>query len=58
MFGSVSEHLANLPHVKRSKTCVSSLYALFRDIEVVKHPFYFIRPKMLFVYVSEHFANF
>jgi hypothetical protein len=28
MFGSVSEHFANLRHVKRGKTCVSSLNAL------------------------------
>jgi hypothetical protein len=31
--------------------------ALFRGIDVVKHPFYSIRPKMMFGSVSEHFAN-
>jgi hypothetical protein len=30
MFGSVSEYFANLQHVKRCKTCVSGLNALFR----------------------------
>jgi hypothetical protein len=29
MFESVSEHFHNLLHVKRCKTCVSSLIALF-----------------------------
>ena len=57
MFGSISEHFANLWHVKRCKTCVSGLNALFRGTEVVKHPFYFIGPKMMFWSVSEHFAN-
>jgi hypothetical protein len=42
MFGSVSEHLANLRHVTRYKTCVSCLNALFRGTEVVKHSFYSI----------------
>jgi hypothetical protein len=45
MFGSVLVHFANLRHVKRGKTCVSSLDALFQGTEVVKHPFYSIRPK-------------
>jgi hypothetical protein len=57
MFGSVSEHFANLRHIKRCKTCVSSLNALFRGTEVVKHPFYSLGPKMMFGGVSEHFAN-
>jgi hypothetical protein len=57
MFGSVSEHFANLRHVKRCKTCVSGLNALFRGTEVSKHPFYYIGPKMMFATVSEHFAN-
>jgi hypothetical protein len=35
----------------------SSLNALFRGTEVVKHPFYSIGPKMMFGSVSEHFAN-
>jgi hypothetical protein len=58
MFGSVSEHFANLRYVKRSETCVSGLYALFLGTEVVKHPFYSIRPKMMFGCVSEHIATF
>jgi acid stress-induced BolA-like protein IbaG/YrbA len=42
---------------KRCKTCVSGLNALFWGTEVVKHPFNSIGPKMMFVSVSEHFAN-
>jgi hypothetical protein len=57
MFVIVLEHFTNLLHVKRCKTCVSGLSALFRGIEVVKHPFYSIGPKMMFGSVSEHFAN-
>jgi hypothetical protein len=57
MFGSVSVHFAKLRHIKRSKTCVSGVYALFRGTEVVKHPFYSITTKMMFGCVSEHFAN-
>jgi acid stress-induced BolA-like protein IbaG/YrbA len=57
MFGSVSEHFANLRQVKRCKTCVSGLNTLFRGTEVVKHPFYSIAPKMMFGTVSEHFTN-
>jgi hypothetical protein len=57
MFGSVSEHFANLRHVKRCKPFVSGPNALFQDTEVAKHTFYYIRPKMLFGSVSEHFAN-
>jgi hypothetical protein len=57
MFGSVSEHFANLRHVKKCKTGVSGLNALFQGTEVVKHPFYSIGPKMLFGSVTEHFAN-
>jgi hypothetical protein len=56
-FGSVSEHFANLQHVKRCKTCVSGPNALFRGTKVVKHPFYSIGPKMMFESVTEHFAN-
>ena len=64
MFESVSEHFANLWHVKRGKTCVSSLNALFQGTEVAKmvslrnQPFYPIRPQTTFESVSEHFANF
>jgi acid stress-induced BolA-like protein IbaG/YrbA len=57
MFGCVSEHFANLRRVKRFKTCVSGLNALFRGTEVVKHPIYSIGPKMMFGTVLEHFAN-
>jgi hypothetical protein len=57
MFGSVSEHLANLRHVKRCKTYVSGLNLLFRGTEVVKYSFYFSGLKMMFGSVSEHFAN-
>jgi hypothetical protein len=45
MFGSVSEHFANLRHVKRGKTCVSGLNAPFQGTKVMKHPFYSIGPK-------------
>jgi hypothetical protein len=45
MFGSVLVHFANLRHVKRGKTCVSSLNALFKGTELVKHPFYSITTK-------------
>jgi acid stress-induced BolA-like protein IbaG/YrbA len=47
----------NLRHVKRCKTCLSGLNALFRGNEVVKHSFYSIGPKMMFGCISEHFAN-
>jgi hypothetical protein len=57
MFGSVSEHFDNLLHVKRCKTCVSGLNALFRCTKVVKHHFYSIGPKMIYGSVTEHFAN-
>jgi hypothetical protein len=49
MFGSVSEHFANLRHVRRSKTCVSGQYALFRGTEVVKHPSTPLDPKLCLV---------
>jgi acid stress-induced BolA-like protein IbaG/YrbA len=57
MFGSVSDHFTNLRQVKRCKTCVSGLNALFRGTEVVKHPFYSIGPKMMFGSVADHFTN-
>jgi hypothetical protein len=56
MIRSVSKHFANLRHVKRRKTCVSGLNALFRVAKVVKHPLYSIGPKMMFGSVSDHFA--
>jgi hypothetical protein len=57
MFGSVSEDFNNLRQVKRFKTCVSGLNALFRGTEVVRHPFYSIGHKMMFGSVSDHFTN-
>jgi acid stress-induced BolA-like protein IbaG/YrbA len=57
MFGSVSKYFTNLRQVKRCKTCVSGLNALFRGTEVVKHPFYSIGPKMMFGSVSRCFTN-
>jgi hypothetical protein len=57
MVGNVSEHFANLRHVKICKTCVSGLNALFWGTKVVNHPFYSIGTKMMFGSVSDHFAN-
>jgi hypothetical protein len=48
MFGSVLKHFANLGPIKRCKTCVSGLNALFRGTEVAKHPFYSIGTKIMF----------
>jgi acid stress-induced BolA-like protein IbaG/YrbA len=57
MVGSVSEHFANLRHVKRCKTCVSGLNALLRGTKLAKDPFYSIGTKMMVGSVSKHFAN-
>jgi hypothetical protein len=57
IFGSVSASFANLRHVKRCKTCVSGLNALFGGTKVAKHPFYSIRTKMMIGSVWEHFVN-
>ena len=63
MFESVSHYFANLQHVKRGKTCVSGLHALFHGTEVAKmvsqwnQLFNPIRPETMFESVSEHFAN-
>jgi hypothetical protein len=57
MFRSVSEYFANLRHIKRLKTCVSGMNALFRGTEVAKHPFYSIGTKMMFWSVLDHFAK-
>jgi hypothetical protein len=54
MFGSVMKHFPNLRHVKRCKTCVSGLNALFQGAKVVNHPLYSIGPKMMFGSVSGH----
>ena len=64
MFDNVSEHFANLQHVKRGKTCISSLNALFRGTKLANmvsqrnQAFYPTRPQTMFVSVLEHFANF
>ena len=63
MFCSGWEHFANLRHVKRCETCFAGQNALFQGTEVAKnvsqdkHPFYSIRPKMMFGSNPEHFAN-
>jgi hypothetical protein len=57
MFSSVSKYFTNLQQLKRCKTCISGLNALFWDTEVVKHPFYSIGPKIMFGSVSENFTN-
>jgi hypothetical protein len=57
MFGSVLEHFAILRHIKRCKTCVSGLNALFWGIEVAMHPFYSGWPKIIVGSVSEHSSN-
>jgi hypothetical protein len=57
MFGSVSEHFANLRHEKDGKLVFRCLNALFRGTEVANHPFYSIVTKMIFGSVSEHFVN-
>ena len=63
MIGRATEHFANLRHVKRCKTCVSCQNAQFRGTEVAKmvsqrvHPFYCIRPQMMFGTAPEHFTN-
>ena len=63
MFESVWEHFVNIQHVKRGKTCVPRLDALFRGTELAKmvsqrnQPFYPIKPQMMFESVSEHFVN-
>jgi hypothetical protein len=54
---SVSEHFANLRPVKRWKTCVSSLNALFWGIEVVMHAFYSGWPKIMVGSVLDRCAN-
>jgi hypothetical protein len=57
MIGTFLEHCANLRNVKRCEICVSGLNALFRGIEVAMHSWYFIRSKMIFGCVLDHFAN-
>jgi hypothetical protein len=63
IYRNVTEHFANLLHVKRCKTCVSGLNALFGSTKVAKmlsqqkRRFYSIRHKMMFGSVLEHFNN-
>jgi hypothetical protein len=56
MFASVLDDFTNLQHVKRCKTCVLGLNALFRGSKVVKHPFMSIGHKMMFASVSGDFT--
>jgi ribosomal protein L31 len=63
MFGCVLEHLENLRHVERCKTCVSGLNVVFCFIDDAKmvshqmHPFYSIGPQMMFSCLLEHLEN-
>jgi hypothetical protein len=57
MFDSVLLYFANPRRVKKCKTCVSGLNALFLDTNVLMHSFYTIGPRMMFGCVSEYFAN-
>jgi hypothetical protein len=63
MFGSVLEHFVNLLLVKRCKTCVSVLNAVFGRTEVLKmvldqmHQFYSIAQKMMLWIVFEQLKN-
>jgi hypothetical protein len=56
MFGSVTEHFANLWHVKRFKTCVRA-WMHYSGTKVTKHSLYSIGTKMMFGSVSEDFTN-
>ena len=64
MFESVSKHFVNIQHVKRGKTSVPGLDALFRGTELAKmvsqqnQPFYPVRYQTIFESVSKQFANF
>jgi hypothetical protein len=57
MFGSVSEHFANLLRVKKKQYLRSSLNAQLWGTKVAKHSFYSIGTKTMFGSVPEHFAN-
>ena len=63
MFESVLERFTNLRHVKRGKTCISGLNALFQGTEVAKmvsqrnQPFYPVRPQTMLESLLYHFAN-
>ena len=64
MFESVWKHFVKIQHVKRGKTSVPGLDALFRGTELAKmvlqqnQSFYPVRPQTIFEIVSKHFANF
>jgi hypothetical protein len=63
MFGSVLEHFVVLPQVKRCKTCVSDLNAVFRGTEVVRivshqmHQFYSMGQKIMVWIIFVYFKN-
>jgi hypothetical protein len=63
MFGSVLEHFGNLQNVKRCKTCVTGMNALFWITELAKmvshqmHQLYCIGHKIFLRSVLEHFVN-
>jgi hypothetical protein len=56
IYVTVTEHFANLVHIKYEKLCFGP-NALFWRTKVEKHPFYSIAPKMIYGSVIEHFAN-
>jgi hypothetical protein len=63
MFDCLLEQLENLRNVKRCKTCVSGMNALFWCTEVAEivskkmYPFYSIGPNVMFGCLLEHFEN-
>jgi hypothetical protein len=57
MFVSVSDDFTNLQHVKRCKTCVSGLNALFRGYESCEASILVHWTQNDFWSVSEHFPN-
>jgi hypothetical protein len=56
MFGCVLEHLENLRHIKRCKTCVWCT-EVAKMVSHQMHPFYSIRPQMVFCSLLEHLEN-
>jgi hypothetical protein len=64
MFGCLLKRLENLRHVKRCKTCVLGMNAIFWCTEVAKivsnqmHPFYSIAPNVMFGCLLEHLETF
>ena len=63
MFESVQEHFEDLRHVKRGRTYVSGLNALYWRTKFAKmvsqrnQPFHRIRPQTIFENVQEHFED-